>query len=190
MLVALAMAHDTRLHGSRRDAERVCLVNMNARIYDPGLGRFMSADPVVPIPLYMQSLNRYSYVLNNPLALTDPSGTNPAAAAVALETVTVTGSNPVTAPLAIAIVAVDVALTLAGVDVFDAADLPSRPPGHVSTPTPSNSPTPPQAEAQATRRRLISTRQAAKASKPSPSQAARSLRMKITKAFEYIFPTD
>jgi hypothetical protein len=34
----------------------------------------MSADPVVPDPLNGQSWNRYSYVFNNPLAYTDPTG--------------------------------------------------------------------------------------------------------------------
>ena len=37
-------------------------------------GRFTSADPFVQFPHYSQSFNRYSYVLNNPLSLTDPSG--------------------------------------------------------------------------------------------------------------------
>ena len=38
------------------------------------IGRFVSADQFVQAPDNMQSLNRYSYVLNNPLSLTDPSG--------------------------------------------------------------------------------------------------------------------
>ena len=46
----------------------------NARYYNPVIGRFMSADPVISQPLNPQSLNRYSYVLNNPLTYTDPSG--------------------------------------------------------------------------------------------------------------------
>jgi hypothetical protein len=47
---------------------------MNGRIYDPELGRFLSADPYVQSPLNSQSHNRYSYVLNNPLRYIDPSG--------------------------------------------------------------------------------------------------------------------
>lgn len=50
------------------------LIDMNGRVYDPGLGRFLSADPYIQDPGNLQSYNRYSYVLNNPLAFTDPSG--------------------------------------------------------------------------------------------------------------------
>ena len=50
------------------------LINMNGRIYDPILGRFLSPDPLVQAPDMTQSLNRYAYCLNNPLTLTDPSG--------------------------------------------------------------------------------------------------------------------
>ena len=50
------------------------LINMNARLYDPELGRFISADPFIPNPLRSQAYNRYSYVYNNPLAYTDPTG--------------------------------------------------------------------------------------------------------------------
>jgi uncharacterized protein RhaS with RHS repeats len=47
---------------------------MNGRIYDPLLGRFLSADRVISDGNNLQSYNRYSYVRNNPLTLTDPSG--------------------------------------------------------------------------------------------------------------------
>jgi RHS repeat-associated protein len=50
---------------------------MKARFYDPLLGRFMAADSIVPNPADPQSLNRYSYVLGNPLRYTDPTGRNP-----------------------------------------------------------------------------------------------------------------
>jgi len=54
--------------------DEVGLVNMNARIYDPVLGRFLSADGVLPDPYDLQAFNRYSYVGNNPLKYTDPTG--------------------------------------------------------------------------------------------------------------------
>jgi hypothetical protein len=47
---------------------------MNGRIYDPLLGRFLSADRGVQFPWDLQSFNRYSYVQNNPLRYVDPSG--------------------------------------------------------------------------------------------------------------------
>jgi RHS repeat-associated protein len=50
------------------------LIHMNGRIYDPELGRMLSPDPFVQVPEYSQNFNRYSYVMNNPLNLTDPSG--------------------------------------------------------------------------------------------------------------------
>jgi len=50
------------------------VIHMNGRIYDPLVGRFMSADPYIQDPQNLQSHNRYAYVMNNPLALTDPSG--------------------------------------------------------------------------------------------------------------------
>ena len=53
------------------------LIHMNGRVFDPRLGRFISADPYVTLPFDGQGLNRYAYVLNNPLAFTDPSGFDP-----------------------------------------------------------------------------------------------------------------
>lgn len=50
------------------------LINMNARLYDPVVGRFLSPDPYVQAPDFGQNFNRYSYALNNPLRYTDPSG--------------------------------------------------------------------------------------------------------------------
>jgi hypothetical protein len=47
---------------------------MNARVYDNVIGRFLSADTIIQAPDDSQSYNRYSYVRNNPLMYTDPSG--------------------------------------------------------------------------------------------------------------------
>ena len=46
----------------------------SGRVYDPAIGRFLSADPYVKSMDAGQSWNRYAYVSNNPLAFTDPSG--------------------------------------------------------------------------------------------------------------------
>jgi RHS repeat-associated protein len=54
--------------------DETCLIHMNGRVYDPLLGRFLTADPFVQSKSNLQSYNRYSYVLNNPLVYTDPSG--------------------------------------------------------------------------------------------------------------------
>jgi RHS repeat-associated protein len=50
------------------------IVHMNGRIYDCVLGRFLQADPMIQDPSNGQNFNRYTYVWNNPLAYTDPSG--------------------------------------------------------------------------------------------------------------------
>jgi RHS repeat-associated protein len=50
------------------------LINMNGRVYDPFLARFLSPDPFVQAPGYTQNYNRYSYAWNNPLKYTDPDG--------------------------------------------------------------------------------------------------------------------
>ena len=47
---------------------------MNGRVYDPVVGRFLSPDPVVQTEGGSQSMNAYSYALNNPLKYTDPTG--------------------------------------------------------------------------------------------------------------------
>ena len=62
--------------GKERDAESG-LDNFEARYYGSSMGRFMSPDPAglyYANPLNPQSLNLYSYVLNNPLIFTDPHG--------------------------------------------------------------------------------------------------------------------
>jgi RHS repeat-associated protein len=46
------------------------LINMNGRMYDPLLGRFLSPDPLVSDPYFTQDFNRYTYCLNNPLKMT------------------------------------------------------------------------------------------------------------------------
>lgn len=50
------------------------LIHMNGRVYDPDVGRFVSADPFMQSPGFSQNYSRYSYVFNNPYKYTDPSG--------------------------------------------------------------------------------------------------------------------
>ncbi|MCP4749187.1 MAG: RHS repeat-associated core domain-containing protein, partial [Desulfobacteraceae bacterium] len=50
------------------------LYNYDARLYDPIIGRFASADTIVPGLYNSQAFDRYAYTLNNPLKYTDPSG--------------------------------------------------------------------------------------------------------------------
>ena len=50
------------------------LINMNGRVYDPVLARFLSPDPIVQNVATSQNFNRYSYSYNNPLGYVDPSG--------------------------------------------------------------------------------------------------------------------
>jgi len=64
----------TRGYTGHEQLDSVGLIHMNGRVYDPQLGRFLSADPFVQQPKNYQSLNRYTYVQNNPLSYTDPSG--------------------------------------------------------------------------------------------------------------------
>jgi RHS repeat-associated protein len=52
----------------------VRLIHMNGRVYDYQLGRFLSVDPIIQFPANSQSLNPYSYIMNNPLSGRDPSG--------------------------------------------------------------------------------------------------------------------
>lgn len=54
--------------------DEVELIHMNGRAFDYNLGRFLSVDPFIQFPQNSQSINGYSYLMNNPLAGTDPSG--------------------------------------------------------------------------------------------------------------------
>ena len=63
---------DKKFTGQRLDDTG--LYYYNARYYDAGIGRFISADTVVPNPANPQAFNRYAYVINNPLKYRDPTG--------------------------------------------------------------------------------------------------------------------
>ncbi len=65
------MPTDFGFAGQRRDTG---LMYYNARYYDAALGRFVSADTIVPSAGNPQSLNRFTYTNNNPIRYSDPSG--------------------------------------------------------------------------------------------------------------------
>ncbi len=54
--------------------DKLDLVHMNGRVYDPFTARFMSGDPIIQDPMNGQNYSRYSYVFNNPTNLVDPTG--------------------------------------------------------------------------------------------------------------------
>jgi RHS repeat-associated protein len=70
-----AMPTDIGYTGQRLDSTG--LMFYNARYYDANIGRFISADSIVPNAGNPQALNRYSYVYNSPLNYVDPSGNDP-----------------------------------------------------------------------------------------------------------------
>ena len=75
-----ALSYQTELpftnkaYTGHENIQEVDLIHMNGRVYDATLARFVSADPHIQAGSMSQSYNRYSYVLNNPMKYTDPSG--------------------------------------------------------------------------------------------------------------------
>jgi len=69
-----ALSINNRGYTGHEHIDNTELIHMNGRVYDPTIGRFMSADPYIQAPTDTQSYNRYSYVRNNPVNLIDPSG--------------------------------------------------------------------------------------------------------------------
>ena len=53
------------------------VIHMDGRLYDPLLGRFFSVDPLIYDTKNTQSQNAYTYVMNNPLSMIDPTGYAP-----------------------------------------------------------------------------------------------------------------
>jgi len=64
---------DRRFTGQREEAG-IGLYDYGARFYLVSVGRFVSSDTIIPDLAKPQSLNRYSYVNNNPLKYIDPTG--------------------------------------------------------------------------------------------------------------------
>ena len=63
-----------RGYTGHKHIKQLDIIHMGGRIYDPTLGRFLQADPFIQAPSDSQSYNRYAYVRNNPMSMTDPSG--------------------------------------------------------------------------------------------------------------------
>ena len=63
--------------GAHEHVDAVGLIHMGGRVYDPAIGRFLTPDPFVEFPELSQNYNRYSYALNNPLSVSDPTGNLP-----------------------------------------------------------------------------------------------------------------
>jgi RHS repeat-associated protein len=64
---ACALASQTtRGYTGHEQLDAVCLINANARIYDPAIRRFLAADTMIPDPYDSQSYNRHTYVNNRP----------------------------------------------------------------------------------------------------------------------------
>ena len=72
--VALNQMAFPRGFGGHEMLTKYRLVNMDGRLYDYELGRFLSPDDYVQEPSNSQNFNRYTYCLNNPLKYTDPTG--------------------------------------------------------------------------------------------------------------------
>ena len=63
-----------QLFTGQREMADLGIYHYGARFYSPTVGRFLSADTIVPNPANPQDFNRYSYVRNNPVRYTDPTG--------------------------------------------------------------------------------------------------------------------
>lgn len=61
----------------QEEMDDIGLVNLNGRIYDSSIGRFVQVDPIVSDIANLQAYDRYAYVNDNPLNATDPSGFDP-----------------------------------------------------------------------------------------------------------------
>lgn len=59
---------------SHEHLDELDFIHMNARVYDPDIGKFLSADPTVPGMYNPQAYNCYAYTRNNPLSFVDKTG--------------------------------------------------------------------------------------------------------------------
>jgi len=70
----LSSAFSTRGFTDHEHMDNIQMIHMNGRGYDYNLGRFLSVDPFIVDPGSSQAINPYTYILNNPLSGTDPTG--------------------------------------------------------------------------------------------------------------------
>ncbi|QSX77504.1 RHS repeat domain-containing protein [Agrilutibacter solisilvae] len=63
-------------HGftKQRHEDELGWIDMNARMYDPIQRRFISPDPILADPMFSTGRSPYTYVRNNPMRYTDPTG--------------------------------------------------------------------------------------------------------------------
>ena len=73
-LTAFDTSITKRGYTGHEGSDALGLIHMNGRVYEPKLGRFISADPTIDGVTTSQGFNRYSYVHNNPMNVADPSG--------------------------------------------------------------------------------------------------------------------
>jgi RHS repeat-associated protein len=78
LITASLVDNDFQFTGEQVDDE-TGLIYLRSRYYDPETGRFISRDSFAGFDTNTQSLNRYTYVQNNPVVYSDPSGKNPLA---------------------------------------------------------------------------------------------------------------
>ena len=75
--LSTGMIFTDKLFTGQREMAGLGIYHYNARFYSPKLGRFLSADTIVPNPINPQDLNRFGYVRNSPLRYVDPTGHDP-----------------------------------------------------------------------------------------------------------------
>lgn len=120
-----------RLFTGQQQMASLGLYNYGARFYSPTLGRFIQPDTIIPSVDDPQSLNRYSYVGNNPINFIDPSGH-----------MRTDGGSGKAAPIVNKVVTnVSIGKTTS-ITTPKATTTPSTPPTAKPTATPTSTPTP------------------------------------------------
>jgi len=121
--IAATTRHGFTFH---EELDNVGLIHMNGRVYDPNVGRFMSADPVIGDLADSQSINAYAYVGNRPLSAIDPTGL-----VAGLDEVVVEAGGP-TNPVGVVLTIADVAADIASLFGLFGSSPPPPPPASVT----------------------------------------------------------